>query len=129
MHAGRLAALQNALDVIGAFAEMQRWLHGFLEDELAAGASRTQQAAAFSGAASPPGRRFVAEDGRRFEPLLLNDGEPRQTLAAVLMQHVATGTRRLPNRQLFKQIAAQLLEHRDVSGAVLPEAAYTETQG
>jgi hypothetical protein len=43
--------------------------------------------------------------------------EPK--LAAVLIFHASSDTRRRPRRELRQEIAEQLLEHGDITGALL----------
>jgi hypothetical protein len=72
--------------------------------------------------------RFVDSRGQAFEPIFLTkpDG-PNQRLAAVLVFHAASDTRRRPSRELQQEIAEQLLEHGDVVGSVL-ESTGTQTR-
>lgn len=62
---------------------------------------------------------YTDPDARRFQPLLLlTDGE-QPCLAAVLVLQQKPGRRAKPSERLMKQIAAQLIENRDVEGVTV----------
>jgi hypothetical protein len=123
-----LAALPEG--EVDSNADVERWLKRFIASELAHGEDHTNEVDPDDEKhESSTAARFIARDGRRFEPLLLIATEGnRQVLAAVLIFHTETSTLRHPNRKLLEQIALQLLEHRDVTGMTLALADYTETR-
>jgi tetratricopeptide (TPR) repeat protein len=65
--------------------------------------------------------RYTDPTGRAFEPvwLVAADSEGELRIAGVLALQVMTGPRTVPPRSLLSQIARQLLEHRDVHGALM----------
>jgi hypothetical protein len=115
---------------------LQIWLERYVAIELTRSVGEATQR---SGRASEPGdddeedevlpSRLALADGRRFEPLLLfSPLDGKQVLAAVLVFQIGSPGGSHPSLALRQQIALQLLEHRDVLGAVMLEPAYTETR-
>ncbi|HKU36734.1 MAG TPA: hypothetical protein VJR89_01270, partial [Polyangiales bacterium] len=123
-----LAALPEADEMPEGLA---RWFASYLAQELAGDEPLPSGAAATSSKHRSNRRaqfRFVDPRGRPFEPLFLTLPEgPNQKLAAVLVFHAASDTRRRPRRELQQEIAEQLLEHGDVTGATL-ESGGTQTR-
>ena len=113
--------------------ELKRWFVTYLAQELAPDQGIDSQPRAAGSGKSRSNRRgvafrFVDGRGQPFEPLFLTkpDG-PNQRLAAVLVYHASSDTRRRPGRELQQEIAEQLLEHGDVTGITL-EATGTQTR-
>jgi hypothetical protein len=116
--------------------DLKRWFDQYLSQELAPDSMMPPPPppprAAGSGKSRSNRRgvsfRFVDSRGQAFEPIFLTkpDG-PNQRLAAVLVFHAASDTRRRPSRELQQEIAEQLLEHGDVVGSVL-ESTGTQTR-
>ena len=109
-------------------SELDEWAAACLEVELDA-AGNTASATIEGG--SGPGEdaetqrdelatRFVDQEGRAFEPLLLiSEQSQPQRAAALLLVSYPTGPRTLGNRALLAEIADLLLEHADVTGSVV----------
>jgi hypothetical protein len=125
--------LLAALPEEGVPDELKRWFTAYLAQELAPEhASDSQPRAAISSKNRSNRRavsfRHVDARGQPYEPLFLTKPEgPNQRLAAILVFHVCSDTRRRPSRELQQEIAEQLLEHGDVMGALL-EASGTQTR-
>jgi hypothetical protein len=106
--------------------DVMRWFKTYLAQEIAA----DEPPAAKSGKSNrrAVSFRFVDGRGQAFEPLFLTKPEgPNQKLAAVLVFHANSDTRRRPSRELQQELAEQLLEHGDVIGITL-EATGTQTR-
>jgi hypothetical protein len=122
-------------------SELAEWFADLLADELEADGHATRRT--HNSLEPPPdttrkarpGRdksqiafRYADSRGRMFEPLFLVRHEgTEQRLAAVLIFHTARDTRRRPGVELQEELAAQLLSHGDVTGAVLCNIA-TQTR-
>lgn len=125
--------LLAALPEEGVPDELKRWFTAYLAQELAPEhASDSQPRAAISSKNRSNRRavsfRYLDPRGQPYEPLFLTKPEgPNQRLAAILVFHVSSDTRRRPSRELQQEIAEQLLEHGDVTGATL-EASGTQTR-
>jgi Protein kinase domain/AAA ATPase domain len=130
----RAPVLLAALPEEDVPADLKRWFDQYLSQELSpdsmlpppppraapSGKSRSNRRGV--------GFRFVDSRGQAFEPIFLMKPEgANQRLAAVLVFHAASDTRRRPSRELQQEIAEQLLEHGDVVGSVL-EASGTQTR-
>jgi hypothetical protein len=114
--------------------ELKRWFVAYLAQELAPElATDSLPRAASGGGKSRSNRRavpfrYVDPRGQPYEPLFLAKPEgPHHRLAAILVFHASSDTRRRPSRELQQEIAEQLLEHGDVTGALL-EASGTQTR-
>ncbi|HKP59873.1 MAG TPA: protein kinase [Polyangiales bacterium] len=111
---------------------LSRWFTAYLAQELQGDDLPPAEAAATSSKHRSNRRkaqfRFVDPRGRPYEPLFLSrpDG-PNQKLAAVLVFHASSDTRRRLRRELQEEIAEQLLEHGDVTGTIL-ESGGTQTR-
>jgi tRNA A-37 threonylcarbamoyl transferase component Bud32 len=132
-----LAALPEAAHDERHDAAMQRWLSRCVEAELSIDARATGSGTGTEDqeeAELGVNARFVDEDGRTFEAILLVAQEGVQPrIAAVLALHVRAGARSIPPREIRTEIAEQLLEHGDVEGVALnprlPELKTDETAG
>jgi serine/threonine protein kinase/tetratricopeptide (TPR) repeat protein len=71
--------------------------------------------------------RYTDHEGRSFEAIfLIGEHEQEERIAAVLALHVAPGPRRVPSKYLCFEIASQLLEQGDATGALLRFISATE---
>jgi hypothetical protein len=96
------------------------WLEARLREELDADLSATVTA---DGDDVPSTNslpvRFVDRSGRAYEPIFLSvSSDEGRRIAAVLALHVTPGPRTVASKELLAEIAGQLLEHGDVTGAI-----------
>ena len=114
---GRVNELAS-LPEVPADAALNRWLESCLRVELESQVSATATAEGDDDEPhSEVSTRFTDAEGRSFEPVFLTTrGERDDRIAAILVMHVQPGPRTVPPKDLLGQIAAQLLEHGDVSG-------------
>jgi hypothetical protein len=94
-----------------------RWLEASLEAELESGVSVTTGADDEDTGDGEVAARYTDTDGRNFEPVFLSAKDDNgERIAGVLALQIVPGPRTPLPKELMAEIAAQLLEHGDVTG-------------
>jgi hypothetical protein len=98
--------------------EMFAWARSWLEVELNSEADVTatieydEEDGEHGAGGAEPIARFTDQDGKSFEPLsLVTHRNGQAHIAALLVFHLGSGPRTLPDKKLVSEIAEQLLEH------------------
>jgi hypothetical protein len=104
-------------------AALTAWLQRVVLDEIAAAAedddddTRSQR--------SP--ERYTDAEGRTLGAvLLIGEHQGQQSIAGALVLDAPSGDYRVPPRNMMHEIASRLLEHGDVSGALLAASSVTQ---
>jgi tetratricopeptide (TPR) repeat protein len=117
--------LLAALPEVAPDDQLTSWVLECLQAELARGSGSTGETAD-DPTHSEVARRFTDADGQVLEPIFLFAARQRPLrVAAVLALQVSAGARTLPPRALLDELAEELLEHGDVNGMYVEEAATT----